>query len=118
MLSSLAIAFLPRSKRLLISWLQSPSAVILENKKIKFLTVSIVSPSICQEVMGPDASTQQQLVNILLQFIELERVVLVSQHFIDKAMTGLIYIRKMLTLLANDNIEVVREDVTVPHLKS
>jgi len=68
--------------------------------------------------MGPDASTQQQLVNILLQFIELERVVLVSQHFIDKAMTGLIYIRKMLTLLANDNIEVVREDVTVPHFKS
>ena len=67
--------------------------------------------------MGPDASTQQQLVNILLQFIELARVVLVSQHFIDKAMAVLIYVRKMLTLLANDNIEVVREDVTVPHLK-
>ena len=51
----LVIAFLPRSKRLLISWLQSPSAVILEPKKIKSLTVSIVSPSICHEVMGPDA---------------------------------------------------------------
>ena len=54
-LSRFIIAFLPRSKRLLISWLQSPSAVILEPKKIKFLTVSIVSPSICHEVMGPDA---------------------------------------------------------------
>ena len=51
MLSSLVIAFLPRSKRLLISWLQSPSAVILESKKIKSLTVSIVYPSICHEEM-------------------------------------------------------------------
>ena len=51
MLSSLVIAFLPRSKRLLISWLQSPSAVILETKKVKSLTVYIVSPSICHEVM-------------------------------------------------------------------
>jgi len=55
MLSRLVIAFLPRSKRLLISWLQSPSAVILEPKNIKFLTVSIVSPSISHEMMGPDA---------------------------------------------------------------
>ena len=55
MLSSLDIAFLPRSKRLLISWLKSPSAVILEPKNIKSLTVFIVSPSICYEVMGPDA---------------------------------------------------------------
>ena len=55
MLSKLVIAFLPRSKRLLISWRQSPSAVILEPKKIKSATVSIVSPSICHEVMGPDA---------------------------------------------------------------
>ena len=56
MLSRLAIAFLPRSKHLLISWLQSPSTVILESpKKIKSVTVSIVSPSICYEVMGPDA---------------------------------------------------------------
>ena len=51
-LSSLVIAFLPRSKHLLFSWLQSPSAVILEPKKIKAI---IVSPSICHEVMGPDA---------------------------------------------------------------
>ena len=55
MLSRLVIAFLPRSKHLLISWLQSPSAVILEPQKIKSLTVSIVSPSICHEVMGLDA---------------------------------------------------------------
>ena len=52
MLSSLVIAFLPKSKPLLISWLQSPSAVILEPKKIKSLTDSIVSPSICHEVIG------------------------------------------------------------------
>ena len=55
-LSRLVIIFLPRNKRLLISWLQSPSAVILEPKKIKPATVSIVSPSICHEVMGPDAT--------------------------------------------------------------
>ena len=55
MLSRFVIAFLPRSKHLLISWLQSPSAVILEPPKIKSLTVSIVSPSICYEVMGLDA---------------------------------------------------------------
>ena len=55
MLSRLVITFLPRSKRLLISLLQSPSAVILEPKKIKSATASTVSPSICHEVMGPDA---------------------------------------------------------------
>ena len=55
MLSRLVITFLPRSKHLLISWLQSPSAVILESPKIKSDTVSTVSPSICHEVMGPDA---------------------------------------------------------------
>src|SRR5574337_1078659 len=55
MLSRLVIAFLPRSTCLLVSWLQSPSAVILEPPKIKSVTVSIVSPFICHEVMGPDA---------------------------------------------------------------
>ena len=53
-LSRLVMTFLPRSKRLLISWLQSPSAVILETKKIKFVTVSIYFLSICHEVMGQD----------------------------------------------------------------
>ena len=55
MLSKLVITFLPRSKHHLISWLQSPSAMILEPPKIKSVTVSIVSPSICHEVMGLDA---------------------------------------------------------------
>ena len=55
MLSRLVITFLPRSKHLLISWLQSPSAVILEPPEIKSVTVSIVYPSICHEVMEPDA---------------------------------------------------------------
>ena len=54
MLSRLVITSLPRSKCLLISWLQSPSAVILEPPKIKSVTVSAVSPYICHEVMGPD----------------------------------------------------------------
>ena len=56
MLSRLVIAFLPRNKCLLTSWLQSPSAVILEPKKIKSVTASIVSPSVCHEVMGLDAT--------------------------------------------------------------
>ena len=55
MFSRFVIAFLPRIKLLLISWLQSPSAVILKPKKIKSLTIAIVSPSICHEMMGPDA---------------------------------------------------------------
>ena len=54
-LSRFVIAFLTRSRHLLISWLQSSSAVILESKTIKSVTVYIVSPSICLEVMGPDA---------------------------------------------------------------
>ena len=55
MLSRLVTVILPRSKRLLISWLQSPSAVVLEPPKVKFLTVSIVPPSICDKVKGLDA---------------------------------------------------------------
>ena len=55
MLSRLVITFLPKTKRLLISWLQSPSALILEPPKIKSDTVSTVFPSISHEVMGPDA---------------------------------------------------------------
>ena len=64
MLSRLVIAFLPRSKHLLISWLQSPSAVIMEPKQIKSDTVSTVSPSICHEVMGLDA--------VILVFLNVE----------------------------------------------
>ena len=56
-LSRLVIVSLPRSKHLLIAWLQSPSAMILEPKKTKSVTASNVSPSICQEVLGPDMMT-------------------------------------------------------------
>ena len=66
MLSRFVIAFLPRSKLLLISWLQSPLAVILETKKIKSITASTFSPSICHEVMGQDAMI---LVFQMLSFI-------------------------------------------------
>ena len=66
MLSRLAITFLPRSKHLLISWLQSPSAVTLEPIKIKSATVSTISLSICHEVMGPDAMI---LVFFMLSFV-------------------------------------------------
>ena len=64
MLSRLVIALLQRSKRLLISWLQSPSAAILEPPKIKSATVSTVSPSICHGVMGPDV--------MILSFLNVE----------------------------------------------
>ena len=64
MLSRLVITFLPRSKRLLISLLQSPSAVILKPKKIKSITVSIVSPSIGHEVKGPDAIYDLSFLNV------------------------------------------------------
>jgi len=61
-LSRLVIAFLPRSNHLLISWLQSLSAMIFEPKKIKSVPVSIVSPSICHEVMGPDGFWRIQVI--------------------------------------------------------
>ena len=67
MLSRLVITFLPRSKCLLISWLQSPSAVILEPKKIKSDTVSTVSPSICHEVMGKLRCHDLSFLNVYMQ---------------------------------------------------
>ena len=68
MLSRLVIAFLPKSTGLLISWLQSPSVVILEPKKIKSVTVSIVFPSICHGAMGPDAMI------LVLQIIQIRKL--------------------------------------------
>ena len=65
MLSRLVITFLPRSKQLLISWLQSPSAVILASRQIKSDTVSTVSPSISHEVMGPDEIKRHSLEGML-----------------------------------------------------
>ena len=64
-LSRFVIAFLPRSKHLIISWLQSPSTEILEPKKIKSVTVSIVFPSICHEVMGPDVGKGLNIVSVI-----------------------------------------------------
>ena len=69
MLSRLVIAFLPRSKCLLISWLQSPSEVILEPPKIKSDTVSTVSPSISHEVMGPDVTG---LISFRIDWLDLQ----------------------------------------------
>ena len=64
MLSRLVITFLPRSKRLLISWLWSPSTVILEPPKIKSVTVSTVSPSMCHEVLGPSWGHDLSFLNV------------------------------------------------------
>ena len=97
MLSWLVIAFLPKSKRLLISWLQSPSAVILKPPKIKSVTVSIVSPSICHEVMGRDAMI---LVFWMLSFKPLSlssRGLLVPLHFLPYG------------LLISEVIDIARE---------
>ena len=87
MLSRLVIAFLPRSKCLLVSWLQSPSAVILEPKKIKSVTTSTFSPSIWHEVMGPDAIilvfecwVSSQVFHSLVSYAS--RGYLVSLHFL------------------------------------
>ena len=68
MLSRFVIAFLQRSKHLLISWLQSPSTVILEPPKIKSTTVSTVSPFFCHEVMGPDAIILANYFTLLFHF--------------------------------------------------
>ena len=85
MLSRLVITFLPRSKHLLISWLQSPSALILEAKSIKSVTVSTVSPFICHEVMGPDAMI---LVFWMLSF---KPTFPLSSHFHQEALYLFIY---------------------------
>ena len=83
MLSRLVIAFLPRSRHLLISWLKSPSAVILEDKKIKSVTVSIVSPSICHEVMGLDAMI---LVFRMLSFKGAIHIVIISETHTSRSL--------------------------------
>ena len=88
MLSRFVITFLSRNKSLLISWLQSPSTVILEPPKIKSATVSIVSPSICHEVMGPDPTYllgrtpqegRRRQCMLSLSFWEVKRLLLVTR---------------------------------------
>ena len=101
MLSRLVINFLPRSKRLLISWMQSPSVVILEPRKIKSNTVSTVSPSICHEVMGLDAMI---LVFWLLSFKPafslFYQEALISSSFSAFRVTSPAYLRLLIFLLA------------------
>ena len=105
MLSRLVITSLPRSKHLLISWLQSPSAVILEPQKIKSATVSTVSPSICCEVMGPDAMI---LVFWMLSFkptFSLSSFTFIKRHFSSFSLSAIrvvssAYLRLLIFLLA------------------
>ena len=89
MLSKLVITFLPRSKHLLISWLQSPSAVILEPRKIKSATVSTVSPPLSHEVMGPDAMI---LVFWMLSFkptFSLSSFTFIKRHFSSYSLSAI-----------------------------
>ena len=105
MLFRFVIVFLPRSKRLSISWLQSPSAVILEPNKIKSVTVSIVSPSICYEVMGPDARI---LVFLRLNFkpaLSLSSFTFIKRLFNSSSLSAIrvvqsAYLRLLIFLLA------------------
>ena len=92
MLSRLVITFLPRSKCLLISWLQSPSAVILEPKKIKSFTVSTVSQSICQEVMGPDAMI------LVFQMLSLKQTFSLSSLLSSRGLSGMAKIEQAIKI--------------------
>ena len=104
MFSRFFIAFLPRSKHLLISWLQSPSVVILEPKKIKPVTISIVFPSICHEVMGLDAMIlvfwmlSFTLAFSLSSFTFIKRLFISSSHSIR--VVSSVYLRLLIFLLA------------------
>ena len=102
MLSSFVITFLPRSKRLLMSWLMSPSSVMLEHKKIKSVTVSIVSPSICYEVMGPNAMI---FIFWMLRFNSFSFFVFIKRLFGSSLLSAIrvmssAYLRLLLFLLA------------------
>ena len=105
MLSRLVITFLPRSKSLLISWLQSPSAVILEPPKIRFDTVSTVSPSICHEVMGPDAMIFVFWVPSLKPTFSLSTFTFIKRLFSSSSLSAIrvvssAYLRLLIFLLA------------------
>ena len=104
-LSRFIIAYLPRIKCLLISWLQSPSAVILEPKKIQCVTVTIISPSICHELMGPDAMI---FIFWMLSFkpaFSLSSFTFIKGHFSSSSLSAIrvvssTYLRLLIFLLA------------------
>ena len=105
MLSRLVIAFLPRSKCLLISWLQSPSAVILEPKKIKSVTASTVSPSICHQVMGVDAMIFAFWMLSFKPAFSLSSFILIKRLFSSSSVSAIkvvssAYLRLLIFLLA------------------
>ena len=104
MLSTLVIAFLPRCRRPLISWLQSPSAVILEPKKIKSLTVSIIPPSICHEVMWPDCHDLSFLSPSFKPAFSLSSFTFIKRHFSSSLsairVVSSAYLRLLIFLLA------------------
>ena len=88
-LSKFAIAFLPRTKHLLISWLQLLSAVILEHRKIKFVTVSTLFPSICHEVMGPDTMTFVFLMLSLKSAFSLSSFTFIKRFFSSSSFSAI-----------------------------
>ena len=105
LLPRLVIAFLPRSKCFLISWLQSPFAVILEPKKIKFVAVSIVSQSICREVMEPDAMIRMFWVLSFKQSFLLYSFTFINRLFSSFSLSAIrvlssAYLRLLIFLLA------------------
>ena len=105
MLSRLVIFFLPRSRHLLVLWLQSPSAMTLELKKIKSVYVFIVSPSICYEVMGPDAMIFVFWMLSLSQFFQLSFFILIKRLFSSSSLSAIrvtssAYLRLLIYLLA------------------
>ena len=104
-LSRLAIAFLPRSKPLLISWLQAPSTVILEARKTKSVTVSTFFPSICHEVTGLDAMILVYEYRVLSQVFSLSSFTLIKRLFSSSSLTAIrvissTYLRLLIFLLA------------------
>ena len=106
MLSRLVITFLPRSKRLLISWLQSPSSVILEPRKIKSATVPTVSPSICYEVMGPDAMILVFWMMTFKPTVSLSTFTFIKRLFSSSSLSAIrvvssAYLRLLIFLLEN-----------------
>ena len=130
MLSSLVIDFLPSSKRLLISWLQSPSAMILEPPKIKSVTVSIVSLSVCHETVGPEGISRSRRIETTIQvankdpsmFIGLCEFPLMNYHWMALFLIMLILLsnqaenclhRVKMELSVGDRLEYLRG----PHTK-